>query len=561
MKKITLFIVVLLINVPLFSQIVVTGKVTDAFIGEPLPGATVQIEGTTIGTTTDFDGMYTLEVISETDVLMVSFIGFLSQSIPIDSQQEINVALEEDVLKLDEVVVTALGIRREKKALGYSVQDVKGDELTEANPDNVVSALSGRVAGAQIVTSSGQLGSSSTIKIRGNKTFTGSNQPLFVVDGTPIMNSISTAQSSSTYTDFGNAAMDIDPSEIESISVLKGASASALYGSRAANGVVLITTKKGSDKKGIGVEFSTSFDFSNVYLMPDYQNEYGQGRNGSEYEWQNNYSDLTYQEFHDEREFRWALDGSGYRMDWDESWGSRLDAGLMVAQMDSPLDGDGNVIPTPWVSRPDNVKDYYETGYSTINNLALTSVTDKSQTRLTMGYTGQTGTSPNTNQKQITLGLKTHNDMTDKLSFDVNVNYSNLKNDNLPQQGNSMRNPLLEFNSWFGRQVDTKYLEEHYNDIVDYEGTPTAFNWMMAYESQHPNPYWNAYKNTMSRGRNRLYGNAAVNYEFSKGIVLTGRVGTDFFDEKRKYRYHQYSRDWTDMYEFKKSAQDDVIYR
>ena len=225
MKKITLFIVLLLINVQLFSQIVVTGKVTDAFMGEPLPGATVQIEGTTIGTTTDFDGMYTLEVISETDVLMVSFIGFLSQSIPIDSQQEINVALEEDVLKLDEVVVTALGIRREKKALGYAVQDVKGDELTEANPDNVVSALSGRVAGAQIVTSSGQLGSSSTIKIRGNKTFTGSNQPLFVVDGTPIMNSISTAQSSSTYTDFGNAAMDIDPSEIESISVLKGASA------------------------------------------------------------------------------------------------------------------------------------------------------------------------------------------------------------------------------------------------------------------------------------------------------------------------------------------------
>ena len=426
MKKITFIVVLLFINLSLFSQISITGKVIDVNTGEPLPVATIQIVGTTIGTTTDFDGLFSLEVRSEADVLKISFIGYLPATITVGSNVEFTIPLEEDVLKLDEVVVTALGIKREKKALGYAVQDVKGDELEEANPDNVVSALSGRVAGAQIVTSSGQLGSSSTIKLRGNKTFMGNNQPLFVVDGTPIINSINTAQSNQTYTDFGNAAMDIDPSEIESISVLKGASASALYGSRAANGVVLITTKKGSQKKGLGVEFSTSFDFSNVYILPDYQNDYGQGRNGSEYEWQNNYADLTYQEFHDKREFRWATDGSGYRMDWDESWGSRLDAGLMVAQMDSPLDANGNVIPTPWVSHPDNVKDYYETGMSTINNLALTSVTDKSQTRLTLAYSGQKGTSPNTNQKKLNIGLKTHNDLTDRLSFDVNFNYGNL---------------------------------------------------------------------------------------------------------------------------------------
>lgn len=550
MKKITFFIVLLLFSSQLFSQITIMGKVTDAITGEPLPVATVQIAGTTIGTTTDFDGLYSIEVRSDADILKVSFIGYLPQSLTVGDQTQMNFSLEEDVLKLNEVVVTALGIKREKKALGYSVQDVKGDELEKANPENVVSALSGRIAGAQVVTSSGQLGSSSTIKIRGNKTFSGSNQPLFVVDGTPIMNSISSAQESSTYTDFGNAAMDIDPSEIESISVLKGASASALYGSRGANGVVLITTKKGSKKKGIGVEFSTSFDFNNVYLLPNYQNEYGQGRNGSEYEWKNNYSDLSYQEFHDEREFRWAMDGSGYRMDWDESWGSRLDAGLMVAQMDSPLNGNGEYTPTPWISRPDNVKDYYETGISSVNNLALTSITDKSQTRLTLGYTTQKGTSPNTDQRKINLGLKTHNDLTDKLSFDVNFNYGNLRNENMPQQGNTMRNPLLEFNSWFGRQVNTQYLEDHYNDIVDYEGTPTSFNWMMAYSSQHPNPYWNAYKNTMSRDRNRVYGNAAINYEFVPGFTLTGRIGTDFFNEHRQYKYHKYSRDWTDMYEF-----------
>jgi len=550
MKKILFIISLLILNMQLFAQTNITGQITDGVSGEALPGVTVFLEGTTTGTTTDFDGLFAITVNSETDVLVFSFVGFTTQKITVGTQTVINVLLLEDVTRLDEVVVTALGIKREKKALGYAVQDVKGDEIAEANPENVVGALQGRVAGAQVITSSGQLGSSSSIVIRGNKSFQGSNQPLFVVDGTPIMNSTSSAGSSETYTDFGNAAMDIDPSEIESISILKGASASALYGSRAANGVILITTKKGAAKKGIGIEFSTALSFDNVYILPNYQNDYGQGRNGSEYEWRNNYGDLTYQEFHDEREFRWAMDGSGYRMDWDESWGSRLDAGLMVAQMDSPLDENGNVTPTPWVSRPNNVKNYYETGISTVNNVALSAGGENASGRFTIGYTKQKGTSPNTDQRQINLGLKSNFKLTKKLWVDVNFNYSNLKNDNLPQQGNTMRNPLLEFNSWFGRQVDTKYLEDHYNEIVDYEGTPTAFNWMMAYASQHPNPYWNAYKNTMSRDRNRVYGNAAITYEFVQGIKLIGRVGTDFFNEHRKYKYHKYSRDWTDMYEF-----------
>ncbi len=549
MKKITFIFLLLIFNMQLFAQINITGQVIDGYTGEGLPGATVYIEGTVTGTVTSLDGSYTLNVVTESDVIVFSFVGYVTQKIPVGAQRIINVTLEEDIAQLGEVVVTAFGIKREKKALGYAVQDVKGDEIAETNPENVVAALSGKIAGAQIVTSSGQLGSSSSIVIRGNKSFSGSNQPLFVVDGTPIMNGMSSARSSSTYTDFGNAAMDIDPSNIESVSVLKGASAAALYGSRAANGVILITTKKGGKRKGIGVEFSTSVAFDKVYILPDYQNEYGQGRNGSEYEWKNNYPDLTYQEFHDLREFRWALDGSGYRMDWDESWGSRLDAGLMVAQMDSPLDADGNVIPTPWISRPDNVKDYYETGFSNTNSIALTSSSENASGRLTIGYTNQKGTSPNTDQDKLNLGLNSSFKLTDKLSFDINVTFTQLNNDNIPQQGNSMRNPLLEFNSWFGRQVDTKYLEEHYEDIVLYEGQPTAFNWMMAYPSQHPNPYWNANVNKMSRERNRVYGNVAINYNLLDGVDIVGRVGTDFFNEHRKFTYHKYSRDWTDMYE------------
>ncbi|MEN8225436.1 MAG: carboxypeptidase-like regulatory domain-containing protein, partial [Bacteroidota bacterium] len=319
MKKIIFIFSLLIISGPLLAQIGISGQVSDDITGETLPGATIYIEGTTTGTITDIDGAFSIEVNAESAVLVVSFVGYITKEIVVGSQRVINVALEEDVQTLKEVVVTALGIKREKNALGYAVQDVKGDEVARTNPENVISALQGKVAGAQIVSSSGQVGASSTIQIRGNKSFKGSNQPLFVVDGTPIMNGVSSARVNSTYTDFGNAAMDIDPSNIESISILKGASASALYGSRAANGVVLITTKKGAKRKGIGVEFSTSFAVDEVYILPNYQNEYGQGLKTSEYDYSLWLEDeenagKSYQDFHNEMGFSWALDGSGGQM-------------------------------------------------------------------------------------------------------------------------------------------------------------------------------------------------------------------------------------------------------
>ena len=525
-----------------------TGKVTDGATGEALPGTSVNVEGTTMGAITDYNGEFAITVPSEDAVLLFSFVGYETQEITVGSQRTINVVMQVDAEQLEEVVVTALGIKREKKALGYAVQDLKGEEVAETNPSNVVSALSGKIAGAQIVTSSGQVGSSSTIQIRGNKSFNSNAQPLFVVDGTPIMNGISSARDNTTSTDFGNAAMDIDPSNIESISILKGASPGALYGSRAANGVVLITTKKGTGRKGIGVELNTSVAWDEIYILPNYQNEYGQGRDGSEYAWQGGYSDLTYQEFHDTREFIWSTDGSGRRLDWDESWGTRLDVGLMVPQFDSPLDENGQPIATPWISQPNNIRDFYEMGFTQQHNLALTSSSETATGRLTLGFSDQKGTSPNTDQSKVNIGLNTRFQLSKKLSFDVNMNYVRLNNDNLPQQGNSMRNPLLEFNSWYGRQVNTQSLYDTYEDIIIYEGKEMAYNWMMGYDNQHPNPYWNAYKNTMSRARNRMYGNAAITYEILDGVNLMGRVGTDFFNENRRFIYHKYSRDWTEMY-------------
>ncbi|MEN8157273.1 MAG: SusC/RagA family TonB-linked outer membrane protein [Bacteroidota bacterium] len=550
MKYLSLIVTLLLFQLQLFSQVEVTGTVTDGESGEPLPGTTVSVEGTATGTITGMDGEFSINASSEEDVLVVSFIGYETQRVSIGSQRNISITLNLDVAELEEVVVTALGIKREKKSLGYSVQDVSGEDVSKTNPDNVVSALSGKIAGAQIVTSSGQVGASSTIQIRGNKSLTGNKQPLFVVDGTPIMNGISSARNTDTYTDFGNAAMDIDPANIESMSVLKGPSATALYGSRAANGVVLITTKKGAGKKGIGVEFNTSLAFDEVYILPNYQNEYGQGVGGSEYLWQKLHPDLTYQEFNDRFGFAWATDGSGRGSKDDLSWGARLDEGLMIPQFDSPVNADGTIEATPWVSHPDNIKNFYETGISHQHNLALVSGNENASGRLTIGLADQKGTSPNTDQTKINVGLNSHFQLSEKISFDVNTNYTNLKNDNLPQQGNSMRNPLLEFNSWFGRQVDTKHLKDRYNDIILYEGEERAYNWMMGYPNQHPNPYWNAYKNTMSRSRNRVYGNAAINIELIKGVALMGRIGTDFFNEHRRYINHKYSRDWTDLYEF-----------
>ncbi|MEN8226022.1 MAG: hypothetical protein ABFS05_11760, partial [Bacteroidota bacterium] len=275
-------------------------------------------------------------------------------------------------------------------------------------------------------------------------------------------------------------------------------------------------------------------------------NEYGQGLNTSEYYYSLWLEDeenagKSYQDFHNEMGFSWALDGSGGQMSADESWGSRLDAGLMVNQMH----GDS----MPWISQPKNVKDYYKLGISTINNIALSAGGENASGRLTIGYTSQKGTSPNTDQKKLNIGVNSNFKLTDRLSVDINTTYTNLQNDNLPQQGNSMRNPLVEFNSWFGRQVDTKYLEDHYEDIVMYDGQEMAFNWMLAWPQQHANPYWNAYKNTMSRDRHRVYGNAAITYNLFQGVDIMGRVGTDFFNEHRKFLYHKYSRDWTDMYE------------
>ena len=252
--------------------------------------------------------------------------------------------MEEDVEQLEEVVVTALGIEKDKKSLGYSVSEVKGDDLKGAD-NGVLNNLNGKVAGVQVNTSSGAPGASSRITIRGNSSLTGNNQPLFVIDGVPMDNTYNSGNTSSGGTDFGSPINDINPDDIESMSVLKGPNAAALYGSRAQNGAIVITTKSGKGSKGLGVTLSNTTTFQKPLLLPNYQNEYGQGLNG---------------------QFSFTDGKNGGTYDGvDESWGPKLDQGTYIPQFHS------NGEPAPWVSNPNNVEDFFETGHISTTNLSI----------------------------------------------------------------------------------------------------------------------------------------------------------------------------------------------
>ena len=499
----------------------ITGTVKGADDGLTMPGVSIVIVGSQTGTSTDFDGNYEITV-NEGDVIQFNFMGYSDATATIGSSNTYNVVMLVDSQQLEDVVVTALGIKREKKALGYAVQDIKSGELTEGGNSNVIGALSGKIAGVQITSASGSVGGSSVIKIRGNKSFKGNTSPLFVVDGVPISNTTSTSS-----VDYGNAAADIDPENIESMSVLKGASAAALYGSRGANGVILITTKKGTKRKGIGVTFSSSISFDEVYILPNYQNDYGQGVRGSEYEHTLSGSSSEYKDWA-ASQWSWTPDDTD-----DESFGARLDAGVKTIQFDS------NGVPAEMISRPNNVKDFYEIGISKVNSIALSGGNETAQGRLIITHTDQTGTTPNTDQQKLNIGFNSSVKMTDFLKFEINGNYNITSNDNLASQGGSTKNPLYEFNNWFGRQVDMNYLKDHYLDYVTHaDGSKSRSNWMTGYDAYNNNVYWNMNMNLNSRERQRMFGSFSATYTIAEGFDLVARAGTDNINENRKSNLH-----------------------
>ncbi|MBS4073070.1 MAG: SusC/RagA family TonB-linked outer membrane protein [Algoriphagus sp.] len=507
----------LVLNFSFAQQTRVTGKVSDVN-NEPLPGATVLVKGTSRGTVTDVDGSYTIQAGSG-ETLVFSFVGFETKEFAVGASSIINITLSEGVA-LNEIVVTALGVERETKALGYSVQAVDGSQFTEARETNVINSLSGRVAGVQITNSSSGIGGSTRVTIRGESSLNiNANQPLFVVDGVPISNNIvGSSGRGNQETDYGNAAGEINPDDVASMTVLKGPAAAALYGSRAANGAILITTKSGKGKKGLGVTVNSNTTFDTILRLPQWQDKYGQGNNG---------------------QFSFVNGaGSGVADGVDESWGPELDKGTLLPQFDSPRSvpgfrgGDLNapagstITPTPWVSQPNNINDFFQTGVTLSNNFALEGANEKSNIRLSWTNLDQKGTIPNTDLKRNTIAMNGGINVTDKLTVNSAINYQRTESGNRPSISYGTES-LMYLWIWYGRQVNTRSLRNYW--MPGLEGIQ-QYNYNYNY---HDNPYFNVYENTNGQAKDRIFGNIMATYKFSPKLTLMVRTGLDTYNELR----------------------------
>lgn len=511
----------------------VTGQVISAEDNQPVIGAAIVVKGTTIGTITDFDGKFSLDVPNDAKSVMVSYVGLKGREIPITAVM--NIKLESDSHALDEVVVTAMGISREKKSLGYAIQEVGSEELTKAGQINVTGALSGKVAGVQVNQFGGSVGASSRISVRGNSSLAADQQPLIVLDGVPIANDTQRS-GDNTYkgVDYGSGLNDINPEDIESMTVLKGGSA-ALYGMRAGNGVILITTKSGKKGSGVKVSYDGNFTIDRISTVPKLQNSYGQGNNGDEWHWKHNAPDLSYQEYAEQYGFNWVDGSNGINDFYDESWGPRLDAGLNLVQYDS------NGQKAPWVSRPNNIKDFFQTGYSMNHTISLSANSEKSTTRASISYRDQKGTVPNTDQKRYSAQLNSFFKLNNYISYDMSASYTRTQSDNLVAQGYGGNNPINSLFAWSGRQINMKTLKENW-DQKDANGNYTYYNWNTNY---HMNPYFNVNENTNSYQRDRIFGKTSLYYQPFEFLKFEGRAGVDYYNSQSFERHYIDRSDWT----------------
>ena len=497
----TLFLA-LVMQVSFAQEKTISGTVTDE--SGALPGVSIVIKGSKKGIETDFDGKYSITA-SNGDVFVFRYLGYKTVEKTVGNSNTINVVLEVGGEVLDEIVITAFGIKRSEKALGYSVQSIKGDAMTEARESNLTNAISGKVAGVQVTGTSGSVGASSRIVLRGNSSITGNNEPLYVVDGVPISNSSFGNAGSGGGVDLPNGAADLNPDDIESITVLKGPNAAALYGLRAGNGVIVITTKKGDASKKFSISINTNVTMSNPLLLPDYQNSYGQGGDTNHF----NYVDG-------------ASGGIGDGV--DESWGPALDAGLEFVQWDSQLTNNGN--PTPWISYPDNVKDFLNTGVNISNNVSITS----GGFRLSIGNSEQQGMVPFTELKKFTVGVSGSLKLGERLTASVSLNYFNQDSDNIPISGYNNENPFQQF-IWSARQVN-------FTDLRDWRNFPlapantaaagTPLNWNHNFQN---NPYWVLETNRNTFEKDRLIGNVDLTSQLTDNLSLSTKLGVDSFNQ------------------------------
>ncbi|MBS9525620.1 SusC/RagA family TonB-linked outer membrane protein [Litoribacter alkaliphilus] len=517
----------------LFSQYsiaqsrLISGVVKSSEDGLPIPGASVIVQGTTIGTVTGMDGEFSLSVPDGGTFLRISFVGMAPREIEIGNRTSFDISLEPEISALNEVVVTALGVSRDERSIGYAVQSIQGDKLSSVREPNVVGSLAGKVAGVQVIGSSGAaLGGTQNIRLRGINSL-GGGSPLFVVDGTPISNQSFSPNNDSPGRDYGNLAADINPDDIESISVLKGPSAAALYGNRAANGVIIITTKKGTSKKGIGVEFNQSTTFDRVYVLPSYQNEYAGGYTQDL---------LTFNFNPDVHPASWSSFNGQPMLNYaaDESWGPRMD-GTPVRHWDSWYPGENFGEMRPLTPQPNNVRDFFNTGVTYNTGVALSGGDQESNFRLSLNNVSQSGVMPNSSLMKNNVSFNGSHALTDRFTAGINFNYTGTEGTGRPASGYTGRNPVNSFNQWFQRQIDMDRLSNYRAP----DGSFRTWN-IRAPNDLRPlywdNPYYEVMQNAPEDKRDRVFGNFNLGYQINDDLKITGFARTDFYNQKIEER-------------------------
>lgn len=510
----------------------VRGTIISSEDNNPIPGASVLVKGTTVGAVSDMDGNYTINLPSGNTVLVFSFIGLASQEIEIGGRSIINVTMEPELSSLTEVVVTALGVSREKASLGYAVQSVDGDRLADTRETNIVNALQGQIAGVQIQGSPGAIGGSSRITIRGANSFLGENQPLFVVDGMPINNAnySSTGQQSGfgggAY-DYGNAASDINPADIASMEVLKGAAATALYGTRGSNGVILITTKSGGTKKGIGVEVNSTTTFESPIALMPHQQLYGGGDISP--------TESGFVEFTENGQ---AFLAPIYAK--DGAWGPRYDPNVSVRHWDSWDRDSPNYGETrPWIAPPMGYENFFETGVTRQNSLAVTGSNDAGSFRLSYTNLDQEGVIPNSNLTRNTISFNSTYKISDRLTASAAGSMVLQNADGRNATGYNNANPMQGFTQWWQTQLNVDRLkndrfldgrQQTWNPIgpvIDpATGQLLSFNHRPRF---FDNPYWLRNNYLQEDSRDRFFGNINLNYKIMDGLSFNVKAMRDGF--------------------------------
>jgi len=522
-----------LLTISAYAQKTISGTVKDA-TGTPIPAVSILVKGTKTGVSTDANGKFTISA-AEGSVLVFRYVGYKAQEAVVGASASINIVLQDDNNNLNEVVVTAMGIKRQEKSLGYAVSTVTAKQLTEAGNTNFASALYGKAAGVKITTAPGGASSAVNVQIRGINSISYGQQPLYVVDGVMIRNDAQNGAAGANNNNYwgdqrirGNGILDINPADIESMTILKGASASALYGSDAGSGVVVITTKKGSKDKGLGIDFNYQGSVDKVAFLPNFQNVYGPG-----YDRATNLANTG-------REDGWIADPSsptGLRPYFRSyaNFGPKME-GQQVKWWDGSI--------RSYSPQPDNYKDIYQTGYTSNANVAISNQTDAVNYRFSASRLDYKGTQPGNTGSKNSFNLNSTVKLSSKVSTDLVVSYVNTLTHNRPYQ---LGQVLGSFGGFFSRAEDMNLMKEKFQ-------TSNGYKYSTYDQTTRPEPfiyniratnlldfYWQQLKNKYDENENRLISSFTLNYDIVNHLKFRGRIGNDYTSAKTENRqYNEY---------------------